>query len=185
MHRLLWSLMAAGTSALKATWTKAPSGPSARSGACAAADGAGAYLFGGYVEAADMSRSVTNDLWRFDDGEWRLVAPAGPDAPPARLCATLAHTGDALVLMGGWDGSDGFFDDVWTFREGAWTQEAATLPGPRSRHAACTLPDGRVVAVTHREVFVYDPSDGSVTTQPTTARRHPVGQRPPRDGSRF
>ena len=84
------------------------------------------------------------------------------------LCATLAHTGDALVLMGGWDGADGFFDDVWTFREGAWTREAATLPGPRSRHAACTLPDGRVVAVTHREVFVYDPSDGSVTTQPTT-----------------
>jgi len=70
--------------------------------------------------------------------------------------------------MGGWDGADGFFDDVWTFREGAWTREAAALPGPRSRHAACTLPDGRVISVTHREVFVYDPSDGSVTTQPTT-----------------
>ena len=161
-------MMAAGTSALKATWTMAPTGPSARSGACAAADGAGAYVFGGYVEQADMSRSVTNDLWRFDGGDWRLVAPAAPDAPPARLCATLAHTGDALVLMGGWDGADGFFDDVWTFREGAWTREDATLPGPRSRHAACTLPDGRVVAVTHREVFVYDPSDRSVSIQETS-----------------
>ena len=169
MHRLRWSLvMAAGTSALKATWTMAPTGPSARSGACAAADGSSMYLFGGYVELADTSRSVTNDLWRFDGGEWRLVAPAGPDAPPARLCATLAHAGDALVLMGGWDGADGFFDDVWTFREGTWTREAATLPGPRSRHAACTLPDGRVVAVTHREVFVYDPSDGSVSIQETS-----------------
>ena len=116
MHRLL--MMAAGTSALKASWHKMAPGPSARSGACAAADSAGAYLFGGYVEAADMSRSVTNDLWRFDGGAWRLVAPAGADAPPARLCATLAHTGDTLVLMGGWDGADGFFDDVWTFREG-------------------------------------------------------------------
>ena len=111
--------MMTAASALKASWTMAPSGPSARSGACAAADSAGgAFLFGGYVEQADMSRSVTNDLWQFDGGDWRLVAPAGPDAPPARLCATLAHTGNALVLMGGWDGADGFFDDVWTFREG-------------------------------------------------------------------
>ena len=58
--------------------------------------------------------------------------------------------------MGGWDGADGFFDDVWTFREGAWTKQTSTLPGPRSRHAACTLPDGRVVAVTHRDVDAAD-----------------------------
>ena len=162
-------ILTAATTALKATWRKAPSGPSARSGACAAADGAGgAFLFGGYIEQADLSRSVTNDLWRFVGEDWRLVAPAGPDAPPARLCSTLAHTNDGLVLMGGWDGAAGFYDDVWTFRQGAWTRETATLPGPRSRHAACTLDDGRVVAVTHREVFVYDPADRSVTIQATT-----------------
>jgi len=88
MHLLpwsLWSLMTAQASALRATWHKAPAGPSARSGACAAADGAGgAFLFGGYIEQEDMSRSVTNDLWRFDGEDWSLVAPAGPDTSSRR-----------------------------------------------------------------------------------------------------
>ena len=129
-----------------------------------------------------MSRSVTNDLWRFDGGDWRLVAPAGPDAPPARLCATLAHTGDALVLMGGWDGADGFFDDVWTFQRGrvdGSIHAARPAEPPRRLHASGWPGRGR------------DPSRG-VRVRPVGRLRYhttddgpaTVGQRPPRDGSR-
>ena len=112
----LWT----GAGALKASWQPTASpGPSARSGACAAADGAGAlYVFGGYLEAADGSRSVSNDLWRFAEGTWTEVAKAGPYSPRARLCSTLCSTKGGLLLLGGWDpgiqgdGGD-ILDDVW------------------------------------------------------------------------
>ena len=152
--------------ALDARWSKLPGGPSARSGACASAGGGAVHVFGGYLEAADGSRSVSNDLWRFADGTWTEVAAASPGAPRPRLCSTLCETKGSLLVLGGWDpGAKGdggdILDDVWLYEKGAWTELDARLPGPRSRHAACSLDDGRVVAVTHREasasavIFLY------------------------------
>eukprot|EP00629_Pelagomonadales_sp_RCC1024_P006952 CAMPEP_0119288184 /NCGR_PEP_ID=MMETSP1329-20130426/36791_1 /TAXON_ID=114041 /ORGANISM="Genus nov. species nov., Strain RCC1024" /LENGTH=232 /DNA_ID=CAMNT_0007288965 /DNA_START=130 /DNA_END=825 /DNA_ORIENTATION=- len=163
------------SAAMQASWSKAPAGPSARSGACAASDGANCWLFGGYLEDEHMARTVSNDLWRFEDDEWVCVAPAAKNGPRPRLCSTLTKSGDHLVLLGGWDpGSQGdggdILDDVWSYdiNKGEWKKLDATLPGPRSRHAAVALDDGRVVAVTHREVLVFDPATQRVAVQPTS-----------------
>ena len=70
--------------------------------------------------------------------------------------------------------------DVSRGRVDAGSSHAAR---PAEPPRACTLPDGRVVAVTHREVFVTPV--GRLCYHTTHDGLATVGQRPPRDGSRF
>ncbi len=100
------------------TWTKLPSGPSARSGATLWYANNKLYVFGGI----DQTFSTVNDLWSFDltAKTWTELIPNGKDgSPPSRH---VAHAGGvavngSLTLYGG-EGPPPTFEvlnDTWTY----------------------------------------------------------------------
>jgi N-acetylneuraminic acid mutarotase len=101
------------------SWTKLPSGPSARSGATLWSAGTKLYLFGGI----DQTFTTLNDLWSYDltANKWDEVLANGKAGnPPSRHVAQSGHVAsdNRLVLYGGeGDPSLGFpvLADTWEY----------------------------------------------------------------------
>eukprot|EP00965_Chrysotila_dentata_P252091 6210481-Pleurochrysis_carterae.AAC.3 len=182
---LVCYLCASAVTALQIEWRtpKTSLKPTpARSGHTAAADAEGnVFLFGGYAEYEDGSRSVVNDLWCFSNSkkEWVLVQAKSSDPafPGQRLCSAAAIIGQEMLLFGGWDPEDAgtggsILDDIWSFDLSSrkWSRLECKMPGgPTSRHVACTV-NGQVVVHTFRcksSVLRWDSSSRKLVEQPT------------------
>jgi hypothetical protein len=92
-----------------------------RSYTSTASIGSKMYLYGG----EDPNALYHNDVWVFDTSAhtWTLlkadnnagVGVAGTNYPATRLGQALAAVGTKLYLVGGYDGSFTYFNDVWSF----------------------------------------------------------------------
>ncbi|MGD0834598.1 MAG: kelch repeat-containing protein, partial [Candidatus Dormibacteria bacterium] len=130
------------------TWTQVhpPVSPSARAWASMATlkagpDSGDVILFGGYG-----SNGFLGDTWIFDGTTWTEVAPAtSPSARNLVSMATLTSGPDAgdVVLFGGTQGNNTFFDDTWIFDGTDWAElSPATSPPARNSAPVTTLTTG-------------------------------------------
>jgi environmental stress-induced protein Ves len=114
--------------------------PGARDSAASWTDASGNFwLFGGRgYDSVGTSVGVLNDLWKYSAGQWTWVAganiagqtgtygtlgvAAASNIPGARAGATYwtDATGN-FWLFGGFDPSNGWFNDLWEYSAGQWT----------------------------------------------------------------
>ena len=101
--------------------------------------GSTVVLFGGQTSATSL-----NDTWSFDGTRWSLLTPT--PSPPARIEASMATIGDAVVLFGGYGGGSAPRSDTWTFDGTSWTPVSAPLSPPgRADASMATLGSGVVL----------------------------------------
>jgi Galactose oxidase, central domain len=107
------------------------------------------YLFGGRAKGI-----ADNQLWTFDPtpAAWRQIESDGAPAPRFAHNATYDAAGKRLVIAMG-QGNDGaFFNDVWTFADGRWTQlDAASAERPEIRYGSGGVHDqaGNRILISH------------------------------------
>lgn len=82
-------------------------------------------LFGGYA---------TTDTWTFDGSNWTQISVSTP--PPERLNATMATSGNEVVLFGGSGSTGSVLNDTWTFDGTSWTQLSFSTLSPAARSGA-------------------------------------------------
>lgn len=105
--------------------TPAPA-PSARAGAGGASTPTGALLFGGETDAG-----LSDETWRFVDGNWQRVEHVGPSARRDHRMAYDSIRG-RVVLFGGRSGTT-LLDDTWEHDGTGWSRvtTATTIPTAR------------------------------------------------------
>lgn len=88
-------------------------------------------LFGGHAQM-----NPKNDSWLWDGSDWREVMFSSPANPSKRYSAVAAYDAirGQIVMFGGNDGSNNFFDDTWLF-DGVWKQ-ANPMTKPEARQEA-------------------------------------------------
>jgi hypothetical protein len=113
-------------------WTVVPhSGPPPLRSPAMASIGRDLYLFGG--RADDLS--ITNNLWYYGQGIWRLLATVDP--PPPRFACSLNVYDEKLIVFGGQNATESF-NDLWEFDIPTLTWERLQFPNPpppRNAHA--------------------------------------------------
>lgn len=97
-------------SQLPAGWNVLPDPPDVRAGAATAWTGSGLLVWGGYVYTGFSDEDPLDDGYMLDP-----LTGSAEDLPAAPLAArafpAVAWTGSELIVWGGWDLHDGFFDD--------------------------------------------------------------------------
>ena len=98
-------------------------------------------LFGGLrcENASDVSCPVSDETWRWSNGEWALVQPAV--APPARRYAAMTYDSarDRVVLFGGIASTHTFsegLDDTWLWDGESWEQQHPAISPTARFHAS-------------------------------------------------
>lgn len=90
-------------------------------------------LFGG-LTGADSSgqRTALNDMWHFTGRRWVEVFPAHSPQPRAAMVMVYDSHNDRTLIFGGYD-RESFFNDVWQYKNGDWSevQTSGTAPSPR------------------------------------------------------
>jgi len=102
------------------------------------------YVFGG-----ERSSYVFNDVWKLNltSMSWSYVAPASEVVPPARFDHVAVVSGDAMIVMGGRDGSI-IRSDMWSFdfTKSVWTEvTASTAAGGVFGHSGSLVGDSLMV----------------------------------------
>jgi hypothetical protein len=97
-------------SQLPGGWNKLPDPPDVRAGSAAAWTGSKLLVWGGYLYTGFSDEEPLDDGYLLDPltGNAEMVPPA-PLA--ARAFPAVAWTGSELIVWGGWDLHNGFFDD--------------------------------------------------------------------------
>ncbi len=117
-------------------------GPSARGRQAVAYDPSGRMLlFGGRFRAAGQSGNYTlfNDLWAFDFAakSWTEVTATGTLPTPRYFAAAAFSSTDGLLVYGGGINTSALnltpVDDVWRFKDGAWTEVQVSGSAPSKR----------------------------------------------------
>ena len=94
------------------------------------------FIFGGVrvdVDAANNQvQSYPNDMWEWDGTNWKQVNTA--TVPPARENGGWAYDPlrGELVMFGGFSGF--YLSDLWSFKNGQWTQLFEVLNRRRAAH---------------------------------------------------
>jgi len=121
--------------------------PAARMGAGLVFDSAlnRLVLFGGW-SAAIQGRSLLNDTWEYDSGQWVSLSPS--TLPPGRMHFGITYDPAiaAIVIFGGL-GPNGILGDAWTFSAGNWAPATFVRPPPARESP----------------ILIYDPHTGNVT----------------------
>ncbi|MEM7534504.1 MAG: kelch repeat-containing protein [Chloroflexota bacterium] len=113
-------------------------------------------LFGGL----DASGNALNDVWQFDGATWTELKPntsadSTVPAPRYRTAFVYDAVANQMMLFGGEDGNETFYDDLWFFKDSTWqlveassvaeeqtpNRNAFHRPIPRSGHGAVYNPD--------------------------------------------
>lgn len=118
------------------SWTLAStSGPSARYAHGMAYDSVAnkTVLFGGYAD----NLGYAGDTWEWDGSSWTLLAASGPAGPSGRYFHSMAFDNPRgkIVMLGGFNNTDGYLDDCWEWDGVAWSTAPHTGPGGRHGHA--------------------------------------------------
>lgn len=118
------------------------------------------YVFGGYAEESIENRYCVNDLWKWTNNGWNLVAATNTQtAPQERLASAAATLQGNPLIIGGWDsqqaGTGGvILQDVVAFDSSAPPQAFKTLDlpafEPMSRHVAVAISESTVLVHNHR-----------------------------------
>ncbi len=92
--------------------------------------------------------ALLGDTWLWDGNEWS--APAEPGVAPSARQSPMVFDPDRrrAIIYGGFGVGVGFFGDMWTWHDGAWTliTRRTTGPGTRASHgAAFDIDRGRFV----------------------------------------
>lgn len=97
-------------SQLPAGWNKLPDPPDVRAGSASAWTGSKVLVWGGHVYTGFSDEEPLDDGYLLDP-----LTGSAETLPPAPLAArvfpAVAWTGSELIVWGGWDLHDGFFDD--------------------------------------------------------------------------
>lgn len=114
-------------------WTRLPSPPEVRTGPATAWTGTELLVWGGYVYTgySDEAPAANGFSWDGTTETWDPLpeSPLGPRSFPAA-----AWTGRELLVWGGWDGVEAFFDDGAAFdpATGEWRSLPDSPLGPRA-----------------------------------------------------
>ena len=126
----------------------AGAGPSARSGAAAAALGSTMLLFGGSSNGTPLG-----DTWTWNGSTWMQLPVTGP-AP--RFHAAAATVPGGVLLFGGDSGSGALGDTwLWDAKGGTWAQQKNAAPAPSPRSQAS-------VGVMNGVVVLFGGTDGTL-----------------------
>ena len=121
------------------------------------------WIYGGRIGSA--GNSVADDTFYVFDGDgWRKVET--DVQPSARWDAALGYlaANDSVVLFGG-SGGSGFLNDMWSFRNGVWTELTPPGPRPPARFPRSLIPghDGLYLVQVHtgtlqptEDIWFYD-----------------------------
>ncbi|MDI6788558.1 MAG: kelch repeat-containing protein, partial [Planctomycetota bacterium] len=111
------------------TWTQkiaqgAPGSPSGREVPSMVWDGIRVIMFGGYDGA------YKNDLWWYDPGTntWtQKIADGAAGSPLARYITSMVWDGIRVIMFGGADLLNNYYNDIWWYDPGTntWTQKIA------------------------------------------------------------
>ncbi|MDQ3964709.1 MAG: hypothetical protein M3277_12495 [Actinomycetota bacterium] len=152
-------------------WTQLPSSPEVRTGPAAAWTGTQLLVWGGYVYTgySDEAPAANGFFWDATTEAWASL-PESPLHP--RSFPAAAWTGRELIVWGGWDGVEAFFDDGAAFdpETGEWRSLPESPLTPRAPLSVWTgselLVWGTDVRVDdpHRDGAAYDPESDTWRT---------------------
>jgi Kelch motif len=141
-------------------WTRLPDPPEVRSRAASVWTGDALLVWGGYVYTGLSDESPRSDGLAFDarSREWE---PMSPSPLMRRLDPASAWTGEELLVWGGWDGRNQFYDDGAVY-DPATTQWRSLPQAPISARAALSVWTGEEFIVWGTAVRVDErPHDGA------------------------
>lgn len=126
------------------TPTATPTPTATSTGTATPITGMALLLFGGEASASTPAAGS----YLLSGEEWTLLAPTTP-SPPSRTRASMTFdsTRNRTVLFGGQIGWS-FFDDMWSYSGGTWTQlQPATSPSPRAEAGMAYDPDRDLIVL--------------------------------------
>lgn len=91
-------------------------------------------MFGGWLGGEE----VLGDTWAYDfnSNTWENMTPSSPPAPRARYGRAYLPDIEGVMIMHGYGGSVGDFNDTWIYdyKENTWTEIEYTGPAAQRRH---------------------------------------------------